>query len=958
MARHVQGSPTSEHNHITIHGQAYHQKQENQNPGSSHTRTGSVSSIRPSIRGHGRTPSTDHLMVPVRLDTLPQRKRKESLDTLRNQTIAHHPPVNRSQRFIPATPAVQNRVRDSVTPTPRTNEAYLVQPIPQLLDGHLSRNPIRSLSSPIKKNVSRGNQTPRPISKDLPLETTDERYERLRKLSSREILYPTPEAAQEAMRAERTSKSSSQHRRPPTPYTQSRRSSTTVKKINSDRSIRSRVSFDSTRSKRSNRSNRSNISAFDNSDSDDTLDDRQKWNPSFGTTAGIGPAGEAIEVIRLGRKKPRHRAIDPNRLKSALRSDSNLNSRVDLRNTSNTRGSEKPLPSRPMSYVAPIVNSISRVTAPTTRKMQKRASHQPTPWPYDQDNLGSTSSVPDPNLNSASLSRTISRNVHNARGSGDGRGIRSLFSSLSLGPSSATATSQQDVRSQSRSQGVRSSVGASDSNRRSLILPADDLYTYLRYVQIPSWDRWPLNSSSDKRRLSIWGGKQSLGLDEMSWEWHRRLNLAEDARMQGRLLGSWENQRGFERSILNCESHPIDVANRWGTQIFALPAEGFDTLDFFDDNISQAEDLGLLSWVTGTILQTAVSTLHMLRYSSSTFTFHLIPSPEPPHFTSTYEAPSFARTLSKAHFLWEGFGTMVLVNKSNDMDRAMIVEIRPPSVIDSSVMKEFARGKNGESWWGFYSETCVGDVGQANLLQAQVYDDCVQNQCFYFAVTNLKYWVFGQFSSDYTQCTVSPVLHRQAKNPSVMQCLTAWIVRSVDERPRAGDLPSQLPTSPQHTEREHRRNRRESHTRGPEVSLYTEGIRPRPSDSRSSFSLSPNPGYDHTSSSMHFQPSSSMGMMSPNVYPNTTQTVYPTNDPYSNYGLPSYNEIPHPVPTMSPSPYSQPGMFFPQQQWNNTRAFSPTPNIPHAGTPIPYNLGNSWYNGGGVGGMFPWGGLR
>lgn len=31
------------------------------------------------------------------------------------------------------------------------------------------------------------------------------------------------------------------------------------------------------------------------------------------------------------------------------------------------------------------------------------------------------------------------------------------------------------------------------------------------------------------------------------------------------------------------------------------------------------------------------------------------------------------------------------------------------------------------------------------LPDAQIYDDCVRNQVFFFVVTNLRQWVFGSF---------------------------------------------------------------------------------------------------------------------------------------------------------------------------------------------------------------------
>ena len=91
----------------------------------------------------------------------------------------------------------------------------------------------------------------------------------------------------------------------------------------------------------------------------------------------------------------------------------------------------------------------------------------------------------------------------------------------------------------------------------------------------------------------------------------------------------------------------------------------------------------------------------MLRHSAQTFTFHVIPGPAGPHALS------------------EGFGTMALVNRTNDVDRAMLIEIRPPNVVGTAVMREFARDRR-DAWWHVPAECCVGDMGQANLLQAQV----------------------------------------------------------------------------------------------------------------------------------------------------------------------------------------------------------------------------------------------
>lgn len=142
------------------------------------------------------------------------------------------------------------------------------------------------------------------------------------------------------------------------------------------------------------------------------------------------------------------------------------------------------------------------------------------------------------------------------------------------------------------------------------------------------------------------------------------------------------------------------------------------------------------------MFQTAVSALHMLRYSSKPFTFHLIPSSSPSSQSSTTQgSPQIP------HALWDAFGTLALVNKTAPTDRAMIVEIRPPSICDGNVLREFAKSGRTEGWWHLPGHLCVGETGQANLLQAQVWDSCVSNGVYYWGVTNTKHWVFGHFVS-------------------------------------------------------------------------------------------------------------------------------------------------------------------------------------------------------------------
>ena len=170
-------------------------------------------------------------------------------------------------------------------------------------------------------------------------------------------------------------------------------------------------------------------------------------------------------------------------------------------------------------------------------------------------------------------------------------------------------------------------------------------------------------------------------------------------------------------------------------RIFAVRAEGFKTGETSDDSISTANDNGLLVWFSGTvrdfrlleplsgrkrvpltlaqILHTILSVLNMLRHSSQSFRFRVLPSPhlsQNSHNVNRHGTPAFH----------DGIGTLVLMNKADELDRTMILEVRPPSILDSAVMKEFARHGRSEPWYQMEGRYCIGDKGQANLLQAQV----------------------------------------------------------------------------------------------------------------------------------------------------------------------------------------------------------------------------------------------
>ncbi|ORX40581.1 hypothetical protein BD324DRAFT_647505 [Kockovaella imperatae] len=759
---------------------------------------------------------------------------------------------------------------------------------------------------------SRGVQRPRRYSNVDSLEETA-----AKRLSSTETFYPHPDAATAAFEAERE-----QRRRQPrssTPF--ARESDSTITRKHSRSSNRSH------RSTHSHGSRRSRGTAHDNGSEDES--DLGSDTATVGPYAQprFGPHGEPIEVIGLGRKEPRHRTLSSNNLKPALRNSSSIGRLAGPTFASGSGGGSggsgsgtrlersatynqhKPLPQAPSTYIAPVVDNF---VSPEPRNV-RQARHMSQP--------------------------PLSVSAVNS--------LRSLFSSFTL-DSPSTHSSVPSSHGQFRPP-IRSVLSRSFSRRRhDPLLPVEDLFTYLAMVDIPPWIDWPGDTRPPSSSLGLlngdlFGGK-GKGLESMSWEWRRRWEEAENNRTSGRALVAWEGpSKRFERHIMewledNVPSSPIDETNRWGSQIFALVAEGYDTLEFHDDAVHNAEDFGLLSWLTGSVLQTATSALHMLRFSSQHFSFHLIPTPRPP----------YARN-GTPHALWEGYGTLALVNKANELDRAMVLEVRPPSVVDYGVMKEFSRdGRAGgqAGWYHVAPQYCVGDAGQANLLQAQVYDSCVQNQVYFFVVTNLKHWVFGHFNANYSKCTVSPIIERKHRVPSVMQCLVAWIVRSADERPRAGE--QQPIDTPYHLAHDvppySLPPRRHGHRRHVSQTLESPVHRPEPQQYPSYSSLRSQTG---TSGPYPYpQPQSQSSDFGPNAHSHMPSMGYMSQSmPMNGYMPPGYYD----ASNFSPSPASS-QMY---GQWDlhsgsGQGSFSPMP-----ASPLPGYNGVGWYSGG-----MNWPGMR
>lgn len=321
-----------------------------------------------------------------------------------------------------------------------------------------------------------------------------------RRLSPTELIYPDPITAQEAFEQERAN--NPLHRRAPTPHVSRRRSG----------------SLSSNRSGRSGRS--PHPRRADDADSDDMAPDMARaiasasdaatvgpYEPHFGSARGIGPAGEAIEVIGLGRKEPRHRKYAPHLLKPALRTGP---SRERVRRDQREPW-DKPLPGRPSSYIVP----LNEPSGPGF-------AHVTQPRFGGHTRSGSSASIPT---------------------------LRSLFSSLSV---------EREPRDPRPALGRRGS-------RRDLLLPGDDLFTYLRIVDLPQWTAWPNDRDASRRSSSLgpFGSMGSLGFlankgtkgfDRMPWAWHRRMEAAEAGRQAGRALIAWESAgRSWEKKILDCE---------------------------------------------------------------------------------------------------------------------------------------------------------------------------------------------------------------------------------------------------------------------------------------------------------------------------------------------------------------------------------------------------------------------
>ncbi|GHJ84682.1 hypothetical protein NliqN6_1084 [Naganishia liquefaciens] len=332
---------------------------------------------------------------------------------------------------------------------------------------------------------------------------------------------------------------------------------------------------------------------------------------------------------------------------------------------------------------------------------------------------------------------------------------------------------------------------------QGLLHPADNLSLYLKLATLPKWEKWidpdaettsrwynrpnwgsgrarsvrqrglgTSNPSSlgdgylamnagpkDEERIS--GRKRTIDRlvhSVMQYE-DRKLPPGNQSNNQGnphgsfrgrygRYLESWEARRRFLDAIenfyeKNLPHRSIPHADRWGKQIFALKADGFDTVAFHDEAAERAEDAGLLGWLTG-----------------SDFSFHVIPTSIAQRRTTGEQGHHHfergGRSVRVPTELPDGCGSLVFVNNRTPSDRSLVFLIRPPWLIGTDELKDFV--KAAPKWTPSSPAYLETREGQANLLQTQIYDECYANYCFFWCVSNLKHWVFGHFSPDFTRC--------------------------------------------------------------------------------------------------------------------------------------------------------------------------------------------------------------
>ena len=291
------------------------------------------------------------------------------------------------------------------------------------------------------------------------------------------------------------------------------------------------------------------------------------YEPPFGASQGVGPAGEAIEYIGLGSKTPRHRKFSSGMLKSAMRSSSRVNSCVNLPDTVSSRSrsesrashrSDNRSPTRPsrsgvdehgrvaQHYEQP---SSSTHTSGTRRTVERNSStrsrngRSASTLPFSSNifSLGRVhsrhSSQPVPGPSHAAASHATDQLAPAPHHQTRGRQHRESFSSTHSQSAGALRSILGNLSLEQRRH---------PSDPPDLLKPADDLHSYLSNVEYVNWAKWP---PLPNRGIF---GTRNKGFDAMGWEWRRRLQDAEQGRGY-RALRMWDVNKGFEREVLQCE---------------------------------------------------------------------------------------------------------------------------------------------------------------------------------------------------------------------------------------------------------------------------------------------------------------------------------------------------------------------------------------------------------------------
>lgn len=388
------------------------------------------------------------------------------------------------------------------------------------------------------------------------IHTHTPKVKRVRGISYTETMYPDVDTAKRAFEQERNQAIMN---RAPTPFIRGGDDDddgdgeeAAMTRKASSRTLRSRVSFDSTRSRRSVRT--IHDPRMDAELGDDTP--IGAWEPGFGARNGIGPGGEAYEVIGLGRKSPRHRKLHAQMLKPAIKSASRLPSRSNLREredgpshshsnpydhrrpSRSRRDRDKPLPSRPQSYFNPVFGNIFQSTTNVSRL--HTGPNSPTSPQFQSQFQPVSHSQNHSHTQNHNQSRTHRHNRSASISNPSALPFRLLFSSMSIDPT--LSSSRQTPR-------------PGNQQRREPLDPAEDLYAYLLLAIVPSWRNWPA-SGPQSRQSGFWNANRAKGYESMGWEWRRRQQLAEMNRTT-RGLRAWDGaDKYWDNKIIECRSGP------------------------------------------------------------------------------------------------------------------------------------------------------------------------------------------------------------------------------------------------------------------------------------------------------------------------------------------------------------------------------------------------------------------